>query len=97
VDEAINLGGSELVRAFADGVGAEELQDFWFGGGEADVVLNAKEDGAGSAPLFDDQGAALALDTIEKLAEMGTGAKSGDGEGGGLTGGFGHARSLHFR
>jgi len=91
------LGGGELVRALAEGVGAEELEDFGFGGGEADVVLNAEEDGAGSAALFDDQGTALALDTIEKLAEMGAGAEGGNGERGDLARGLGHVRSLHFR
>jgi hypothetical protein len=73
------------------------LEDFGFGGGEADVVLNAEKDGAGSAALFDDYGAALALDAVEKLAEVRAGAECGDEEGGSLARWFGHLGNLQFR
>jgi len=91
------LSGGELVRALAEGIGAEELKDFRFGSGEADVVLDAEKNGARGAAFFDDDGAALTLDAIEELAEMRASAEGGDGQRACLTVGLGHLRSLQFR
>ena len=51
----VDLPGTEAVRPFRFGFFANDFQNFGLGGGEAHIVSNAKQHGARSAALLNDE------------------------------------------
>src|SRR5216683_2493399 len=77
-DDAVNLARRKGRGSLARGLLADGPQNFGLGSGKPDIVPDAQQDRAGSAPLLDHQRAAFLIDAVQQLAEARPGSQGGN-------------------